>query len=197
MSHSHYAIKHSKNGKQKTMPTDDDDTVWMSFSKDIKRLEKDLPDQDRQKARPSAQKRPLVKTQAPIEALPIIPKAPPKIRGTDLDRRTAERLKKGQMPIESRIDLHGMTLDQAQKALARFIQTAIAQQQRCVLVITGKGRSGGNPIGPMTGAIRSQFRDWLAAPNLAPHILRIEEAQPKDGGQGAFYIFLRRQRKPS
>src|SRR5690606_22113463 len=60
-------------------------------------------------------------------------------RGRGLDRRTAERLRRGELPIAARLDLHGMTQEEAHRALVRFLARAQAAGQRCVLVITGKG----------------------------------------------------------
>jgi DNA-nicking Smr family endonuclease len=107
-----------------------------------------------------------------------------------VDRRTAERLHRGRMEIDGRIDLHGMTQAEAHDALAVFMDKAEARGWRCVLVITGKGtRPGG-------GVLRAAVPRWL---NLPPHrarILSFGAARPKDGGDGALYVLLRRRRTP-
>jgi len=56
-----------------------------------------------------------------------------------LDRRTAMRMKRGQMQIEGRLDLHGFHQNEARGALANFINSAFNRKKRCVLIITGKG----------------------------------------------------------
>lgn len=106
----------------------------------------------------------------------------------DLDRRTAERFRRGRMDIDGRIDLHGMTQAQAHGALAAFIHRAWRETRRCVLIITGKGAWSGG------GVLRAAAPRWLAEPALARMILAIEPAQPKDGGDGAFYVLVRRRR---
>ncbi len=58
-----------------------------------------------------------------------------------MDRKSFGKLKRGKLPPEARIDLHGMTLDQAHPALTRFILDSHAKQRRLVLVITGKGKA--------------------------------------------------------
>jgi DNA-nicking Smr family endonuclease len=65
-----------------------------------------------------------------------------------LDRRTAERLKRGLIGIESQLDLHGLTQEEALAALDAFLWQAWGAEQRCVLVITGKGtaREGGGRV---------------------------------------------------
>lgn len=104
-----------------------------------------------------------------------------------MDRRTAERFRRGQMAIEARVDLHGQTREAALRQLSRFLRQSSAAGRRCVLVITGKGTGG-------TGVLRREFPIWLEAADLRPLVLGIAPAQAKDGGSGAFYVLLRRQR---
>lgn len=96
------------------------------------------------------------------------------------------------MAIDRRIDLHGMTEAAAHAALDRFVRHAWQEGARVLLVITGKGsvREGG-------GVLRRNLPRWLAAGENAPHVLRVEQAQLRHGGQGAYYVLLRRQRTTS
>ena len=107
-----------------------------------------------------------------------------------LDRRTAQRLKRGQLPIEARIDLHGLTRDEAGDALGAFITGSRAAGRRCVLVITGRGRRTGG-----AGVLRGAVPGWLNAAHLRDHVLAFGQARPKDGGEGAFYVLLRRRER--
>jgi len=92
------------------------------------------------------------------------------------------------MPIEARLDLHGMTQDEAHRALDRFIPAMREDGRRAVLIITGKGtREGG-------GVLRQAVPRWLDEARLRPHVLAIEEARPQHGGAGALYVLLRRKR---
>ena len=106
-----------------------------------------------------------------------------------IDRANAERLKRGRHPIEARLDLHGMTQAEAHHALAAFIHASSEAGLRCVLVITGRGLG---PMGP--GVLRSVVPRWLEEAGLRQKILAMAPAQPRDGGAGAFYLLLRRQR---
>lgn len=108
--------------------------------------------------------------------------------GAGLDRRSALKLRRGRMEIEGRIDLHGMNREQAFEALGQFVQQAYAARKRCVLVITGKGRGG------QEGVLRRAVPEWVRAGALAGIVLRCVTAQPQDGGGGAYYVLLRRQR---
>ncbi len=129
----------------------------------------------------------------PPPASPPVPPGPaPALEpggAAGVDGRAAARLRRGRMRPEARLDLHGHTLDRAHRTLAGFIDRAAEDGRRCVLVITGKGN-----IGPAGGTIRSEFPRWLNQPGLRPRILAFAEAQPKDGGAGAFYVLLRKRR---
>jgi DNA-nicking Smr family endonuclease len=105
-----------------------------------------------------------------------------------LDRRSALRLKRGQLPIEARLDLHGMTQAEAHGALAGFVVRSHAAGKRVLLVITGKGTKEGG------GVLRAAVPRWLDEPALRPRVLANTPAVPRDGGAGAMYILLRRER---
>ncbi len=113
-----------------------------------------------------------------------------------MDRKSFARMKRGKLVPEARIDLHGMTLHRAHPALTRFIQTAHAQDRRLVLVITGKGRNGGDdgPIPQRRGILKHQVPHWLQTPPLSAMVLQVAEAHLKHGGTGAYYVYLRRRR---
>jgi DNA-nicking Smr family endonuclease len=106
-------------------------------------------------------------------------------RFAGIDRANAERLKRGKRKIEARLDLHGMTQDEAHRTLLGFVRTARVGGKRCVLVITGRGNFGG-------GVLKAAVPRWLAEAEFRPHLLAIATAQPRDGGTGALYVMLRR-----
>ena len=106
-----------------------------------------------------------------------------------LDRRSVERLRRGELRLEARLDLHGMTQGEAHRALGDFLAQSHRAGRRCVLVITGKGARGSGD-----GVLRAAVPRWLnEAPNRA-RLLAFAPAQPRDGGTGALYLLLRRQR---
>jgi DNA-nicking Smr family endonuclease len=108
-------------------------------------------------------------------------------RASGIDRRSAERLSRGRLPIEGRLDLHGMTQAAAIVRLAEFIARAEAAGKRCVLVITGKGLASG-------GVLRDQVPRWLNLPPNRARVLAFDYAQPQHGGSGALYVLLKRRR---
>ncbi|MEQ8399007.1 Smr/MutS family protein [Thalassobaculum sp.] len=116
-----------------------------------------------------------------------------------IDRRTQLRLKRGQLPIEARIDLHGLTREKAHAGLNRFLARQDALGRRCVLVITGKGRpdwqqpAWGSEEREI-GVIRRALPGWLDDHPNKQRVLAYAPAQPQDGGSGAWYVLLRRRR---
>lgn len=137
---------------------------------------------------PPAQNKPAVKAQQ-AEQKPPRPRdiAAKKTSLSDFDNSIYRRLARGALPIEARLDLHGLTQAQAYEALLYFIGAAQARGQQYVLIITGRGRSLGSE-----GVLQRQVPQWLAQ---APFRLSIAAAEPAargHGGIGAFYVRLRR-----
>ncbi len=104
-----------------------------------------------------------------------------------LDRRSWQRLRRGRLPIEGRLDLHGMTQEEAWQALLAFIDRMQAKGARCVLVITGRGIRTG-------GTLRRATPRWLESPPLRERVLGFATARIEHGGEGALYVLLRRRR---
>jgi DNA-nicking Smr family endonuclease len=139
-------------------------------------------------AKPSAARpRPV-----PAVAPPPAPKgAPPLAAGriADLDKRTGERFKRGEMAIDAKIDLHGLTQAEAHDRLQGFLAKAAGGGKRCVLIVTGKGAGG-------WGVLRDSVPRRLNEPALRRHLLAYAQAQPRHGGAGALYALLKRKREP-
>ncbi len=120
------------------------------------------------------------------------PASPPERRageGAGLDRRTHDRLRRGRLAIEGRLDLHGMTRERAHQALSVFLHRAHERGARCVLVVTGKGSSREG-----AGVLRRDVPHWLNQGGLRGMVLAFHHAQIRDGGEGALYVLLRRRR---
>ncbi len=109
-----------------------------------------------------------------------------------MDAKNYLRMTAGRLKPEGRLDLHGMYQDEAYPALIAFILNAQAAGKRLVLVITGKGRisDGWAPEG--RGVLRRSVPQWLQLQPLAPAVLEVRPAHLKHGGDGAFYVYLRR-----
>jgi DNA-nicking Smr family endonuclease len=113
--------------------------------------------------------------------------------GTTLDSSWDRRLRGGAVEPDRVVDLHGLSLDRAWRAIDRALEQAIARGDRLVLFITGHHRPSEPPV--RRGAIRAAVNDWLAASRHAPDIAAVRGAHRRHGGSGSLYIVLRR--KPS
>ncbi|MGH6892712.1 MAG: Smr/MutS family protein [Dongiaceae bacterium] len=135
---------------------------------------------------------------APAPSVPAKPAPSPPAKPHELthglshgiDRRQAERFRKGKLAIEGRIDLHGRTQQDAHDDLLAFLKRARAAAKRCVLVVTGKGMTTSK-----TGVLRQAVPRWLNEPAFRPLVLAFDYAEPQHGGEGALYVLLKRVRE--
>lgn len=170
-----------------------DNALWKAMTKDVKKMPgKDY--QDIGEPEPIPDKTPQERVVMHVK------KEEPKQRlGQDLDRKTEARLRKGQIRPEAKLDMHGMSQGQAHEALTDFIRKSHSQGKRCVLVVTGKGL-GNRPVtdsdmfAPKIGVLKERTPEWLSADDMRPFVIKFVAAQQKDGGEGALYVYLRRQR---
>ena len=179
----------------KRPPSDKESDLWRAVTADVKPIAGKAAPPAREPAKPedkpAARKaaKPIVRPRR--AAPPPRPTQPALEHGTaaGVDRRSLERLRRGQMEIEAELDLHGHTQITAYRALTAFIEGHAGAGRRCVIVVTGKGatRDGG-------GVLKSAVPGWLNEPELREHILAFCHARPNDGGDGALYVLLRRQR---
>ncbi|CAM4472529.1 MAG: putative DNA endonuclease SmrA [Legionella sp.] len=103
-----------------------------------------------------------------------------------LTNQRFKELKHGKIPWEGRLDLHGLKADNACDLLCRFIHSQAENGKRCLLIIHGKGGHLGAPP-----VIKNLVNRWL--PQL-DDVLAYHSALPKDGGTGAVYVLLKRNR---
>src|SRR5690349_4813914 len=121
-------------------------------------------------ATPSAAPR-VSAPRAPRTAPPPRELTPGKI--ADVDRSTGEKLRRGTLAIDGRLDLHGLTQAEAHEALDRFLSSSAHMGRRCVLVITGKGVGAQGGLGG--GVLRQAVPRWL---NEAPNRARVLAVMP-------------------
>jgi DNA-nicking Smr family endonuclease len=165
---------------------DDERGLWSAVTKSIKPLSGRRPvtaDAGPDGERPPAPKPPAAKA-APKPSPPPA-KTPPSL--TPLDRRTRQRVARGKLEIDARLDLHGMIQSEAHAELSRFLRRAGGRGARLVLVITGKGSRG-------EGVLRRQVPQWLNLPEFRTLVIGFETAHIAHGGEGALYVRLRRVR---
>jgi DNA-nicking Smr family endonuclease len=180
--------------------SDEERALWQLIAmtaKPLKRRRKSepKPSPDPTPLEPAAKTtRPKAK---PVAAKAPAPVAPPPMRPHELshglsvgiDKRQAERFRRGKTPIEGKIDLHGRTQAQAHDALHDFVARAHGAGKRMVLVITGKGMTASK-----SGVLKENVPRWLNEPTLRRHVLAFDYAEPQHGGEGALYVLLKRKK---
>ena len=110
-----------------------------------------------------------------------------------------KKLKKGKIPIDKKIDFHGMTLFEAETLFFKTIIKCYENNFRCLLFVTGKGilkKNNENPnqVKLYYGKIRNSFFSWVKKNELQKYILAVEQANIEHGADGAFFVYLRKNR---
>lgn len=170
--------------------TDNSDDLWKAVISTVRPLGEKGP-LKKKKVVISAQKRLSVPLKSlNHDVLPDFKNYPPLVEGgiDNLDSKTGLKFKKGKMEIEGTLDLHGHTLETGFEALKNFIAWQRKSHHRCVLVITGRGGYMGR------GVIKNAFPSWINHPEIRSFVLSFSIAASKDGGDGAYYVLLKRDR---
>jgi len=110
-----------------------------------------------------------------------------------LDGRTADRLRRGLLEPDARLDMHGLTEAAAHRALLTFVKGAHARGDRLLLVVTGKGSGPRRGETEPQGVLKIMTPRWLEA--LADVVADWRAAHRRHGGDGALYIYLRKPRR--
>jgi DNA-nicking Smr family endonuclease len=111
-----------------------------------------------------------------------------------LGRRLRQRVARGSAALDARIDLHGLTQENAHHALRAFLRGAQADGAKLVLVITGKGARADSAYGGERGVLKRLVPQWLRLPELRATVVGFEPAHVNHGGEGALYVRIRRSR---
>ena len=108
-----------------------------------------------------------------------------------LDPRIVRRLRAGEFAHQAHFDLHGMTLEEAKTAVRDFILRSMVANRRCVLIVHGRGRNSPD----QRPVLKDGVKLWLTHGELARRVLAFSSARSYDGGSGAMYVLLRRERR--
>ena len=107
-----------------------------------------------------------------------------------ISQKIMKKLKKGQFPIQDYIDLHGLTKQQAEISMRDFLLKSQQLGLRCVLVVHGRGLNSENHI----PVLKERLPIWLTRGPVKRFVMAFSTAMPYDGGTGAIYILLRKQK---
>ena len=109
-------------------------------------------------------------------------------------------IKKGSFHIDKKIDFHGKSLLESEEQFNNTIIESYNAGKRCLLFVTGKGlfksknyEEGYKPK-LYHGIIRASFVDWVRSKKFSKYILSFEQASIEHGGDGAFYVYLRKNK---
>jgi len=201
------------------MPKNDDDNIWAEYAKVVKRTTHlcNLKSPKHHLIKKRVPKRtflPEVDIKKELMPPDLILKSgkwmPVDVSKTLVifDKRMERKLRAGDIGIEAKLDMHGMTQKEAFMALAGFITAQTRAGARNLLVITGKGRGRGKAFCPLSeheantmpseigmndGVLKKSLQSWLENLPEAARILALRPAAIKHGGGGAFYVILRRK----
>lgn len=103
----------------------------------------------------------------------------------DLPKDLLRRLHEGSYAVQDSIDLHGMTLEEADEAIVSFFREALRKKKLCIKVIHGRGLR--SPNGPV---LKDALKRWLEG-KLRKKVAAFVTARDCDGGLGATYILLK------
>jgi DNA-nicking Smr family endonuclease len=178
--------------RRKRSLSEEERALWESVAKQVKPLRKHGAAKP-QASPPHSETPGVARPVVPLKPVPAkvaaAPKSPPPL--APLGRRERAKLSRGRQEIDARLDLHGMTQTRAHRVLFSFLQRAHSDGFTFVLVITGKGKAGGERE---RGVLRRQVPQWLSLPEFRALVVGFEEAHIGHGGEGALYVRVRRSR---
>jgi DNA-nicking Smr family endonuclease len=108
-----------------------------------------------------------------------------------LDPRLLSQLRRGEFAMQDHIDLHRLTQPIARQVLTDFVLESVRKGYRSVLVVHGRGLGspGGRPV------LKHAATSWLSHGTIGGHVLAFVTARAHDGGAGAMYVLLRREKQ--
>lgn len=179
--------KKIKKAPKKPILSPEDIEIWGKATKDVTNLDRSNQIPPKTSPIKTHQKPKLTSGKISLEiSEPRIPVHHPS--SFQMDGNLRKKFEAGELEIDGKIDLHGLTLAEAHHQFTRFMIRHIKNNARFLLVITGKGGQGG------IGVIRQNLPLWCDDNSIKHHILSFKPAKPKHGGEGACYIFLRKQK---
>ncbi|HET7826454.1 MAG TPA: Smr/MutS family protein [Anaeromyxobacter sp.] len=105
-----------------------------------------------------------------------------------LDQHVVRKLRNGEFAVQGHVDLHGMTREEAKRAVELFLRASRHAGKRCVLVVHGRGLHSKDQL----PVLKDSLKTWLGTARFTRHVLAFATARPVDGGAGAVYVLLRR-----
>ena len=181
--------------------TEEERELFESTLVDARPLKR-APRRPKKRAKPSSVETPPVPAKREKKETELVPPVLRR-RTVGIDGNTADRLRRGLIEPQARLDLHGLSERDAHRTLITFLRGARSRKLRMVLIVTGKGGSGVSRAEETSfelgldmstrGVLRVMTPRWLKEPGLAEIIVDVREAHRRHGGSGALYVYLRKQ----
>ncbi len=105
-------------------------------------------------------------------------------------RNIMKRLKKGEIPVQDYLDLHGLTQKDAETRVREFLVRSHGRGLQCVLIVHGRGLNSPDSI----PVLKERLPVWLNRGSARKIVIAFASARPYDGGTGAIYVLLRRRK---
>ena len=175
---------------------DNDSDLWNYVTKTTKKInfdnslkhQKNIPTKRKQKVTLISENKSqsILKTNKTLTYSPIPIHFSDENNISGLSKKNIKEIKTGKFKVQSKLDLHGYRLKEAETLFFEFIRKSFNLKKRNILIISGKGEHG-------RGKIKLSIPIWIASPRLSHIIYFYSFAAPKDGGNGAYYIRLRKK----
>jgi len=175
--------------KNKDLSSDEDYLLFRESMRDVKTLVKNERYIFAEKPKPKPVKRNLVTKTSPtdlftydtntIESNEVL-----FFTRNGVQHKTLKQLKRGNLIIDEKIDLHGLTQQEAHQLLLEFLVEQTSQRHRCILIVHGKGIGSLNNRPVLKNLVYNLLKN-------EPSVLAFSSAQPRDGGTGAVYVLLK------
>ena len=182
---------HQSGSRRRRQLTADERALWKTVTRSVSPLRSKPAVDPPPGNQPASQAEPAAASAAArvVTAQRPVPAAQPPL--APLGRRLRQRVARGNAALDARIDLHGLTQEEAHRALRRSLRGAQADGARLVLVITGKGGRAAS-AGEERGVLRRLVPQWLRLPEFRSIVIGFEPAHASHGGEGALYVRIRR-----
>ena len=120
----------------------------------------------------------------------VVEDTPEYVEGTwnTVHPEVAKRLHRGEFSIQSHIDLHGCSVDDAKRVIDEFLKESTRTGGRAVLIVHGRGLS--SPVKPV---LKTKVIEWLTCSPWNKWVIAFSSARTCDGGAGATYVLLRKR----
>jgi len=175
----------------KHLSSNDDSSLFNELMSDVQRLSSDKENLQTHKAKPKPHKKSFNSHNSDIpQELTTITNEIESNEHLSFSRQGIQpklirQLKRGQLMIDDRLDLHGLQQQQAHAAINEFIEQQVELAHRCVIIVHGKGTGSYSKYPVLKNLAFHQLKTH-------PMVLALTSTQPRDGGTGALYVLLKR-----